>query len=162
MKIHEFQAKDLFRNFGIPVPSGTLATTPSQAVENAKSIPGPPWVVKAQIHAGGRGKGGGVRLVGSLEEMSKAADEILSNPLITPQTGPAGQKVRQILIEEGLEIEREFYLGIVIDRKLESPVMIFSQAGGMEIEEVSAQHPELVLIETIDSTQGFMPYQARN
>jgi len=162
MKIHEFQAKDLFRNFGIPVPSGTLATTPSQAVDNAKSIPGPPWVVKAQIHAGGRGKGGGVRLVRSLEEMRKAADEILSNPLITPQTGPAGQKVRQVLIEEGLEIEREFYLGIVIDRKLESPVMIFSQAGGMEIEEVSAQHPELVLIETIDSTQGFMPYQARN
>jgi len=162
MKIHEFQAKDLFRNFGIPVPSGTLATTSSQAVENAKSIPGPPWVVKAQIHAGGRGKGGGVRLVRSLEEMKKAADEILSNPLITPQTGPAGQKVRQVLIEEGLEIEREFYLGIVIDRKLESPVMIFSQAGGMEIEEVSAQHPELVLLEAIDSIQGFMPYQARN
>jgi len=162
MKIHEFQAKDLFRNFGIPVPSGTLATTSSQAVENAKSIPGPPWVVKAQIHAGGRGKGGGVRLVRSLEELSKAADEILSKPLITPQTGPAGQKVRQVLIEEGLEIEREFYLGIVIDRKLESPVMIFSQAGGMEIEEVSVKHPELVLIETIDSNHGFMPYQARN
>jgi len=162
MKIHEFQAKDLFRNFGISVPSGVLATTPSQAVKNAKSIPGPPWVVKAQIHAGGRGKGGGVKLVSSLEELSKAADEILSNPLITPQTGPAGQKVRQVLIEEGLEIEREFYLGIVIDRKLESPVMIFSQAGGMEIEEVSVKHPELVLIETIDSNHGFMPYQARN
>ena len=162
MKIHEFQAKDLFRKFEIPVPSGKLATTPNQAVDNAKSIPGPPWVVKAQIHAGGRGKGGGVRLVRSFEELNKAADEILSTPLITPQTGPAGQKVRQVLIEEGLDIDREFYLGIVIDRKLESPVMIFSQAGGMEIEEVSAQHPELVLIETIDSTHGFMPYQARN
>ncbi|MFO8165605.1 MAG: ADP-forming succinate--CoA ligase subunit beta [Thermodesulfobacteriota bacterium] len=162
MKIHEFQAKDLLQQFEIPVPSGILATTPSQAVDNAKRIPGPPWVVKAQIHAGGRGKGGGVRLVKNIEEMSKAADEILSNPLITPQTGPAGKKVRQLLIEEGLEIDREFYLGIVIDRKLESPVMIFSQAGGMEIEEVSAQHPELVLIEPIDNTQGFMPYQTRN
>jgi succinyl-CoA synthetase beta subunit len=162
MKIHEFQAKDLFRKFEIPIPSGKLATTPNQAVDNAKSIPGPPWVVKAQIHAGGRGKGGGVRLVRSFEELNKAADEILSTPLITPQTGPAGQKVRQVLIEEGLDIDREFYLGIVINRKLESPVMIFSQAGGMEIEKVSTQHPELVLIETIDSTHGFMPYQARN
>jgi succinyl-CoA synthetase beta subunit len=162
MKIHEFQAKDLLQQFEIPVPSGILATTPSQAVDNAKRIPGPPWVVKAQIHAGGRGKGGGVRLVKNIEEMSKAADEILSNPLITPQTGPAGKKVRQLLIEEGLEIDREFYLGIVIDRKLESPVMIFSQAGGMEIEEVSVQHPELVLIEPIDNMQGFMSYQTRN
>ena len=162
MKIHEFQAKDLFRKFEIPIPSGKLATTPNQAVDNAKSIPGPPWVVKAQIHAGGRGKGGGVRLVRSFEELNKAADEILSTPLITPQTGPAGQKVRQVLIEEGLDIDKEFYLGMVIDRKLESPVMIFSQAGGMEIEEVSAKHPELVLIEPIDITHGFMPYQARN
>jgi succinyl-CoA synthetase beta subunit len=162
MKIHEFQAKDLFRSFGIPVPSGKLACTPSQAVDIAKDLPGPPWVVKAQIHAGGRGKGGGVRLTNSLQEVERAADEILSNPLITPQTGPSGQKVRQLLIEEGLDIDREFYLGIVIDRKLQCPVMIFSQAGGMEIEEVSAKHPELVLIEAIDITHGFMPYQARN
>ena len=162
MKIHEFQAKDLLRNFGIPVPSGKLAYTPSQAVDIAKGLPGPPWVVKAQIHAGGRGKGGGVRLANSLQQVERAADEILSNPLITPQTGPSGQKVRQLLIEEGLDIDREFYLGIVIDRKLECPVMIFSQAGGMEIEQVSAEHPELVLIETIDITHGFMPYQARN
>lgn len=162
MKIHEFQAKDIFRDFGIPVPSGKLAYTPSEAVDNAKSLPGPPWVVKAQIHAGGRGKGGGVRLADSLEEVERAAEEILTNPLITPQTGPSGQKVRQLLIEEGLDIDREFYLGIVIDRKLEYPAMIFSQAGGMEIEEVSAKHPELVLIEAIDITHGFMPYQARN
>ena len=162
MKIHEYQAKDLFRKFEIPIPSGKLATTPNQAVDNAKSIPGPPWVVKAQIHAGGRGKGGGVRLVRSFEEVERAADEILSNPLITPQTSSSGQKVRQLLIEEGLDIDKEFYLGMVIDRKLESPVMIFSQAGGMEIEEVSAKHPELVLIEAIDITNGFMPYQARN
>jgi len=162
MKIHEFQAKDIFRDFGIPVPSGKLAYTPSEAVDNAKSLPGPPWVVKAQIHAGGRGKGGGVRLADSLEEVERAAEEILTNPLITPQTGPSGQKVRQLLIEEGLDIDRELYLGIVIDRKLECPAMIFSQAGGMEIEEVSAKHPELVLIEAIDITHGFMPYQARN
>lgn len=162
MKIHEFQAKDLFRNFEIPVPSGKLACTPSQAVDVAKSLSGPPWVVKAQIHAGGRGKGGGIRLTNSLQEVERAADEVLSNPLITPQTGPSGQKVRQLLIEEGLDIDREFYLGIVIDRKLGCPVMIFSQAGGMEIEEASAKHPELVSIETIDIIHGFMPYQARN
>ena len=162
MKIHEFQAKDIFRNFNIPVPSGKLATSPTQAVDIAKGLADPPWVVKAQIHAGGRGKGGGVRLANSFEEVERAADEILSNPLITPQTSPSGQKVRQLLIEEGLDIDKEFYLGMVIDRKLESPVMIFSQAGGMEIEEVSAKHPELVLIEAIDITNGFMPYQARN
>ena len=162
MKIHEFQAKDLFRDFEIPVPSGKVAHTPPQAVDIAKSLPGPPWVVKAQIHAGGRGKGGGVRLADSLQEVERAADEVLSNPLITPQTGSSGQRVRQLLIEEGLDIDREFYLGIVIDRKLESPVMIFSQAGGMEIEEVSAKHPELVFVETIDIAHGFMPYQARS
>ncbi len=162
MKIHEFQAKDIFRSFGIPVPSGKLANSPTQAVDIAKGLPDPPWVVKAQIHAGGRGKGGGIRLVNSFEEVERAADEILSNPLITPQTGSTGQKVRQLLIEEGLDIDKEFYLGMVIDRKLESPVMIFSQAGGMEIEEVSAKHPELVLIEAIDITHGFLPYQARN
>ena len=162
MKIHEFQAKELFRDFGIPVPSGTVATSSSQAVDGAKSLPGPPWVVKAQIHAGGRGKGGGVRLVNSLDELAKTAHEVLSHPLVTPQTGPSGQKVRQLLIEEGLDIDKEFYLGIVIDRKLECPAMIFSQAGGMEIEEVSAQHPELVLIEKIDIVHGLMPYQTRN
>jgi succinyl-CoA synthetase beta subunit len=162
MKIHEFQAKELFRNSGIPVPAGAIATTPAQAMDAAKSIPGPPWVVKAQIHAGGRGKGGGVRLVKTLKELEEAARDILSRPLVTPQTGPSGQKVRQLLIEEGLAIDKEFYLGIVVDRKLECPAMLFSQAGGMEIEEVSARHPELVLIENIDITQGFMPYQARN
>jgi succinyl-CoA synthetase beta subunit len=162
MKIHEFQAKELFRTWGIPVPAGAIATTPAKAVDAAKSIPGPPWVVKAQIHAGGRGKGGGVRLVKTIKELEEAARDILSHPLVTPQTGPSGQKVRQLLVEEGLAIDREFYLGIVVDRKLECPAMLFSQAGGMEIEEVSAQHPELVLIENIDIAQGFMPYQARN
>jgi succinyl-CoA synthetase beta subunit len=162
MKIHEFQAKELFRNCGIPVPAGAIATTPAQAVDAAKSIPGPPWVVKAQIHAGGRGKGGGVRLVKTLKELEEAARDILSHPLVTPQTGPTGQKVRQLLVEEGLTIDKEFYLGVVVDRKLECPAMLFSQAGGMEIEEVSAQRPELVLIENIDTAQGFMPYQARN
>jgi len=162
MKIHEFQAKDLFRNAGIPVPKGNVAATSEEAVEVAKTLDGPPWVVKAQIHAGGRGKGGGVKVVKSIEEVKKAAEDILSKPLVTHQTGPAGQMVRNLLIEEGLDIKRELYLGIVIDRKLESPVMIFSQAGGMEIEEVSAKNPELVLFENIDITNGFMSYQARN
>ncbi|HUU39528.1 MAG TPA: ADP-forming succinate--CoA ligase subunit beta [Desulfatiglandales bacterium] len=162
MKIHEFQAKDLFRNFGIPVPAGAVAATPGQAVDIAKSLIGPPWAVKAQIHAGGRGKGGGVKLANSLEEVESMANEMLSKALITPQTGPFGHKVKRLLIEEGLDIDREFYLGIVIDRKLESPVMIFSQAGGMEIEEMSARHPESVQIKAIDIVQGIMPYQARN
>jgi len=162
MKIHEFQAKALFRDAGIPVPSGSLVTTPDQAAEGAQGLPGPPWVVKAQIHAGGRGKGGGVRVVNSIDEVQRMTEEILSTPLITPQTGPSGRRVRQVLVEEGLDIDREFYLGIVVDRNLESPVMIFSQAGGMAIEEVSASHPELVLVEPIDIENGFMPYHARN
>jgi succinyl-CoA synthetase beta subunit len=162
MKIHEFQAKDLFRSYGIPIPSGAVASSSGQAAEVAQGLPGPPWIVKAQIHAGGRGKGGGVRLADSLKEVEKAADEILSHPLITSQTGPSGQKVRQVLVEEGVDIDKEFYLGIVVDRKHECPTMIFSQAGGMEIEEVSAKHPELVLIDKIDIANGFMPYQARS
>jgi succinyl-CoA synthetase beta subunit len=162
MKIHEFQAKDLFRDAGIPVPSGMLAATADQAAQATKGLPGPPWVVKAQIHAGGRGKGGGVRVANSIEEVQRVSEEILSAALITPQTGPSGRQVRQVLVEEALDIEKEYYLGIVVDRKLESPVMIFSQAGGMEIEEVSASHPELVLVEPIDIENGFMPYHARN
>jgi succinyl-CoA synthetase beta subunit len=162
MRIHEFQAKDLFRDAGIPVPSGKLASTADQAAQAAKDLPGPPWVVKAQIHAGGRGKGGGVKVVNTIEEVRRIADEMLSTPLKTPQTGPAGQPVHRVLVEEGLDIDTEFYLGMVVDRKLESPVMIFSQAGGMEIEEVSASHPELVLVQPIDLENGFMPYHARN
>ncbi|MFW6115156.1 MAG: ADP-forming succinate--CoA ligase subunit beta [Thermodesulfobacteriota bacterium] len=162
MKIHEFQAKDLFRTAGIPVPSGNVAVTSDQAAQAAQELPGPPWVVKAQIHAGGRGKGGGVRVVNSIEEVRRVTDEILSAPLITPQTGASGQPVHQVLVEEGLDIDAEYYLGMVIDRKLESPVMIFSRAGGMEIEEVSASRPELVLVEPIDIENGFMPYHARN
>ena len=162
MKIHEFQAKDLFRDAGIPVPLGMVATTPDQAAQAANSLPGPPWVVKAQIHAGGRGKGGGVKVVNSIEELQRISEQILSAPLITPQTGPSGQRVRQVLIEEGLDIDKEYYLGIVVDRNLESPVIIFSQAGGMEIEDISASHPELVLVEPIDIVNGFMPYHARN
>ncbi|MBW2078358.1 MAG: ADP-forming succinate--CoA ligase subunit beta [Deltaproteobacteria bacterium] len=162
MKIHEFQAKDLFRDAGITVPLGMVATTPDQAAQAANSLPGPPWVVKAQIHAGGRGKGGGVKVVNSIEEVQRISEQILSAPLITPQTGPSGQRVRQVLIEEGLDIDKEYYLGIVVDRNLESPVIIFSQAGGMEIEDISASHPELVLVEPIDIVNGFMPYHARN
>ena len=161
MKLHEFQAKEVFRNAGIPVPEGRIITSGDEAVEAAGGLTGPPWVVKAQVHAGGRGKGGGVQVVHSLEEVKTAAQAILDNPLVTAQTGPEGKKVHQVLVEEGVEIERELYLAMVIDRSRAKPVMIFSQAGGMEIEEVAAKTPELVLEEWVDPASGWMPYQGR-
>jgi succinyl-CoA synthetase beta subunit len=161
MKLHEYQAKDLFKQTNIPIPSGKVVTSPDEAVASAKLLNGPPWVVKAQIHAGGRGKGGGVKVVQSIDELSKAAKSILERPLVTKQTGPAGEKVNWLLIEEGLAIDRELYLAMVIDRSTAKPVMIFSQAGGMEIEEVAAQSPDLVLKQFIDPERGWMAYQAR-
>jgi len=162
MKLHEYQAKDIFRKFGIPVPKGRVATSVDKALEAAQDVPGPPWVVKAQVHAGGRGKGGGVRVVKSLDELQQATTEILSRPLVTKQTGPEGKKVHQVLIEEGVNIDREFYLAVVIDRSRARPVVIFSQAGGMEIEEVAAKSPEWVLKEFVDPKVGWMPFQAKN
>ena len=161
MKLHEFQAKEVFKNAGIPVPEGKIITSVDEAVEAAGKLAGPPWVVKAQIHAGGRGKGGGVQVVHSLEELKTAARAILDNPLVTPQTGPEGKKVHQLLVEEGVAIERELYLAMVMDRARAKPVMIFSQAGGMEIEEVAAKTPELVLEEWVDPVSGWMPFQGR-
>jgi len=162
MKLHEFQAKDLFRKFGIPVPEGQVVTSGDEAIEATKNINGPPWVVKAQIHAGGRGKGGGVRVVNSPDEVKTSTENILAHPLITKQTGPEGKKVYQVLIEEGVEIDREFYLAMVIDRSRERPVMILSQAGGMEIEEVAARSPDMVLKEFVSPDVGWMPYQGRS
>ena len=162
MKLHEFQAKEIFRNSGIAVPNGYLVTSSDKAVEIAHSIKGPPWVVKAQVHAGGRGKGGGVQVVHSPDDVSTATQSMLGKPLVTNQTGPDGVIVNQVLIEEGVEIDREFYLGMVIDRSMAMPTMIFSQAGGMEIEEVSATSPELILKEHVDPTCGWMPNQAGN
>jgi len=161
MKLHEYQAKDVFRKFDIPVPEGRTAASADEALEAGEALKGPPWVVKAQVHAGGRGKGGGVKLVHSREELAEAAESILSRPLITKQTGPEGKKVHQVLIEEGVEIDRELYLAMVVDRSRARPVMIFSQAGGMDIEDVAAETPELVMKAFIDSEAGWMPYMGR-
>ena len=162
MKLHEYQAKDTFKRFGIPVPDGRITTSADEALEMARELKGPPWVVKAQVHAGGRGKGGGVKVVNSLNEVKEATQAILDRPLITKQTGPEGRRVHQVLIEEGVDIHQELYLAMVIDRSMARPVMIFSQAGGMEIEEVAARSPELVLKAFVDPDVGWMPYQGRS
>lgn len=162
MKLHEYQAKDIFRKFNIPVPRGRVATSADEAQKVSGDLPGPPWVVKAQVHAGGRGKGGGVRVVKNADELKQATSEILNRPLVTKQTGPEGKKVYQVLIEEGVAIDREFYLAVVMDRSKARPVVIFSQAGGMDIEEVAAKSPELVLKEFVDPKVGWMPFQAKN
>lgn len=162
MKLHEYQSKELFGRFGIPVPAGKVITAVEDIDEIPKDLKGPPWVVKAQVHAGGRGKGGGVKVVNSLDEMKTASETILNQPLITKQTGSQGTKVYQLLIEEGVEIDRELYLAMVIDRAMARPVMVFSQAGGMEIEEVAESSPELVLKEFIDPDVGWVSYLGRN
>ncbi|MFQ5693055.1 MAG: ADP-forming succinate--CoA ligase subunit beta, partial [Nitrospinota bacterium] len=160
MKIHEFQGKDLLRSFGIPVPEGGVAETPEEARAVAERLKGR-VVVKAQIHAGGRGKGGGVKLAGSPAEAEEAARRILGMQLVTPQTGPEGQRVKRVLVEEATPIEKELYLGIVIDRAQAAPVVMASEAGGMDIEEVAATTPEKILTEVVDPALGLQPYQAR-
>src|ERR1700691_4298430 len=164
MKIHEYQAKEILRKYNVPVPGGEMATTLEEADTAAKSLFGAGnkvVVVKAQIHAGGRGKGGGVKLARSLDEADAAAKAILGMQLVTHQTGPAGQKVQRLLIEEGSAIERELYLGLVLDRASAKVVFMASQSGGMEIEEVAQKTPELIYKEYIDPAVGFAPYQAR-
>ena len=162
MKLHEYQAKEMLSTFGIPVPAGMVAATVEEAVKAAEELKGPPWVVKAQVHAGGRGKGGGVKIARSPEEVAEATEAILSRPLVTPQTGAEGRKVYRVLVEEGVRIERELYLAMLIDRAQASPVVIFSPAGGMEIEEVAAKTPELVLTQPVCPDTGWMPYHGRN
>ena len=161
MKIHEYQGKELLKKFGVPVPRGIVARSTEEAYNAAKELATPVVVVKAQIHAGGRGKGGGVKLARSPEEAQKIAGEILGMNLITHQTGPEGQQVRVLLIEEGLPIDKEFYLGIVLDRASGRPVFMASAAGGMDIEEVAAKTPEQIFKETIDPAVGFRSFQAR-
>jgi succinyl-CoA synthetase beta subunit len=161
MKIHEYQGKELLKKFGVPVPRGIVAHTPEEAFNAAKELGTDVVVVKAQIHAGGRGKGGGVKLAKSPEEAREIAGQILGMQLVTHQTGPEGREVRVLLIEEGLPIDREFYLGIVLDRASGRPVFMASSAGGMDIEEVAANTPEKILKETIDPAIGFRPFQAR-
>ncbi len=161
MKIHEYQAKHILSQHGVAIPRGEVAETPDKAKEIAAKI-GPPVVVKAQIHAGGRGKGGGVKVAQSVEEARALAGKILGMTLITHQTGPQGKVVKRLLVEEALGIARELYLGIVIDREKECPVIMASTEGGMEIEKVAAEHPELIFKEWIDPAAGFAGFQARN
>jgi succinyl-CoA synthetase beta subunit len=161
MKIHEYQAKALLSKYGVAVPRGEVATTVAEAVEAGKRL-GLPAVVKAQIHAGGRGKGGGVKLARTAEELEAAASSILGMTLVTHQTGPEGRLVKTLLIEEGLRIKQEFYLGIVLDRAASQLVFMASREGGMDIEEVAASHPEKILKEYIDPTVGMQAFQARN
>jgi len=161
VKIHEYQAKSVLARFGVAVPRGEVAFTSQEAGEIARRLGGNIAVVKAQIHAGGRGKGGGVKIAKSPDEAEQLAKQILGMTLVTHQTGPEGRKVGRVLIEEGLQIERELYLSIVIDRASASPVIIGSAAGGMDIEEVAAKEPEKILREQIDPGTGVIPFQAR-
>jgi len=161
MKIHEYQAKELFRNHHIPVPEGYVATSPDDACAAAEKLGTFPVVIKAQIHAGGRGKGGGVKLAKTLDEARSAAGAILGRPLVTPQTGPKGKKVGKILVEQGLDIARELYFSILPDRSTAKIMIIASLAGGMNIEEVAAQHPEKIIRVLINPLTGIEPGHCR-
>jgi succinyl-CoA synthetase beta subunit len=161
MKIHEYQGKELLKRFGVPVPRGIVARSSEEAYQAAKELGTEVVVVKAQIHAGGRGKGGGVKLARSADEAREIAARMLGMKLITHQTGPEGREVRVLLVEEGLPIDKEFYLGIVLDRTTGRPVFMASAAGGMDIEEVAASTPEQIFKEQIDPAVGFRPFQAR-
>jgi succinyl-CoA synthetase beta subunit len=161
MKIHEYQAKEIFRRFGVPTPRGEMVIKAEDARGVAQRLGTPVVVVKAQIHAGGRGKGGGVKLARSVDEAQQLASKILGMTLVTPQTGPGGRLVRRLLIEEGLDIKRELYLSILVDRAVEAPVIMASAAGGVEIEEVAKKDPAAILRETIRPATGLQPYQAR-
>ncbi len=160
MKLHEYQAKELLAEYGVPVPAGSIATTPEEAAEAAAGIGGA-VVVKAQAHTGARGKAGGVKVANSAEEAGTIAQEILGMNLVTNQTGPSGLPVNSVLIEEAIEIDRELYLSVAIDGSAAMPVIIASQEGGMDIEEVAAQRPEAILREYIDPAAGFQGFQAR-
>ena len=161
MNIHEYQAKEIFRKYNVPTPRGGVAFNPKEARKVAEELGGNLWVVKAQIHAGGRGKAGGVKLARSLEEVEKIASEMLGMTLVTHQTGPEGKVVQKVYVEEGADIKDEFYLGMVLDRALEMPVMMASTEGGMEIEEVAEKTPEKIIKVAIDPTIGFQPFHAR-
>jgi succinyl-CoA synthetase beta subunit len=161
MKIHEYQAKQILSRHGVAIPRGELATTPEQARSIAERLGTARVVVKAQIHAGGRGKAGGVKLAKSPEDAERLANEILGKKLVTPQTGAEGRIVHKVLVEEGLDIRREIYLGLLVDRVAAAPVFMASAAGGMEIEEVAREKPEAILRERVTSGFGLEAYQAR-
>jgi len=154
LKVHEYQGKEVLREYGVPTPRGFPAFSVDEAVEAARKLGGKVWVVKAQIHAGGRGKGGGVKVAKSVEEVKKNAAQILGMQLVTHQTGPAGQKVRRLLIEEGADIKKEFYAGMVVDRGTQKVVLMASSEGGIDIEEVAAKTPEKIHKVFVDPAQG--------
>jgi len=156
LNIHEYQAKEILRSFGIPTPRGMLAISVEQAVAAASELGGSVWVVKAQIHAGGRGKAGGVRVCKSMDEVKGAAADLLGSVLVTKQTGEAGKEVRKVYIEEGLDIASEFYLSLLVDREAEAIAFVVSPAGGMDIEEVAAKMPEKILTRSIMVNAGLM------
>ena len=162
MNIHEYQAKELLAKFGVAVPPGRVAYTAAEAVDAAKQLGGKAWAVKAQIHAGGRGKAGGVKLARSEEEVAAAARAMLGRKLVTHQTGPEGREVKRVYVEEGCDIARELYLGFSIDRVTGRVTLIGSTEGGVEIEEVAANAPEKILTEAIDPASGIEPFHARN
>jgi len=161
MNIHEYQAKEIFKRYNVPTPNGYVAFSVEEAVENAKKLGGSIWVVKAQIHAGGRGLGGGVKLARSLEEVKTLASQILGMTLVTHQTGPAGKLVQKVYIEEGADIADELYLGVVLDRAREMPVIMASREGGMEIEKVAAESPEKIIKVAVDPFIGFQAFHGR-
>src|SRR6516225_8580713 len=154
MKIHEYQGKEILRKFGVAVPRGKPVFSVDDAVKAAEELGGPVWVVKAQIHAGGRGKGGGVKVAKSLEQVKEYADQIMGMQLVTHQTGPGGQKVRRLLIEEGADIKKELYVAMVVDRVTQRVTLMASSEGGMDIEEVAAKTPEKIVRVAIDPKAG--------
>ena len=158
MNIHEYQAKEVLRGFGAPVPKGKPAFTVEEAVAAAKALPGPVWVVKAQIHAGGRGKGGGVKVVKSIEDVEKEARRMLGMTLVTHQTGPHGRLVKRLYIEDGSAIARELYLSALVDRDTSRIAFIVSTEGGMDIEEVAHKTPEKIKTFQIEPAAGYSPY----
>jgi succinyl-CoA synthetase beta subunit len=161
MNIHEYQGKEVLKQYGVAVPEGRVAFTVDEAVEAAKELGTPVVVVKAQIHAGGRGKAGGVKVAKSLDEVRKYASELLGKVLVTHQTGPEGKEVKRLLIEQGCDIKKEYYVGVVVDRSTGRVVMMASEEGGTEIEEVAARTPEKIFKEVIDPAVGLQPFQAR-
>src|SRR3954449_6507163 len=171
MNIHEYQAKELLAKFGVPVPAGFAAMSADEAVEAAAKLPGPLYVVKAQIHAGGRGKGrfkelgpdakGGVRLARSIEEVRTHAEEMLGKTLVTVQTGPEGKQVNRLYVTDGVDIAKEYYLALLVDRGTGRIAMVASTEGGMDIEAVAHDTPERITTITIDPAQGFMPHHGR-
>ncbi len=161
MKLHEFQAKERFASAGLAVPRGIVATSSREAAKAFETLGGELAVVKAQIHAGGRGKAGGVKLVRSAAEAKTVADALLGKPLVTPQNAPDGTVVHRVLVEEGLSIRKEYYAAVLLDRRAEAPVLMVSAEGGMDIEDVAASRPEAILRETLDPVRGLRPFQAR-